>query len=90
MSSYDPSAIELLSFAKLLPDFLDGSDTPRAYLERCIVTIGAREPEVQAFSALNLDGARAAADAATDRYKAGQPFSPVDGMPVAIKDVFDT
>jgi Asp-tRNA(Asn)/Glu-tRNA(Gln) amidotransferase A subunit family amidase len=90
MSKYDPSAVELLSFEKSVPGFLDGSDTPRAYLERCIVTIGAREPEVQAFSALNLDGARAAADAATERYEAGQPLSPVDGMPVAIKDVFDT
>ena len=27
----------------------DGSDTPRAYLERCLETIAAREPVVKAF-----------------------------------------
>ena len=65
MSAYSPSTVELLSFAKSVPDFLDGSDTPRDYLERCIETIESKEPEVQAFSALNFEGARAAADAAT-------------------------
>ena len=43
----------------------DGSDTPRAYLERCLETIKEREPVVRAFAALNEAGARAAADAST-------------------------
>jgi len=45
---------------------------------------------VKAFTALNEAGARAAADASTARWKAGQPLSPIDGMPVAIKDLLET
>ena len=65
--------------------FRDGSDAPRAYLERCLETITAREPVVKALTAINESGARAAADASTQRWKAGRPLSPIDGMPVAIK-----
>ena len=90
MSSYDPKSARLLSFAEAATAFRDGTDTPRDYLERCLATIDAREPDVKAFTAFNLDGARGAADAATARYRDGRPLSPVDGMPVAVKDVFDT
>lgn len=78
------------SFAKAVPDFLTGKVTPRELLERCIERIDAREGEVKAFVVLNLEAARAAADAATLRYKAGKPLSSVDGCPVGIKDIIDT
>ncbi len=71
-------------------DFVAGSDTPRAFLERCIETIEAREGQVQAFAALDLDAARAAADAATARWAAGEPLSPLDGCPVGVKDIIHT
>jgi Asp-tRNA(Asn)/Glu-tRNA(Gln) amidotransferase A subunit family amidase len=87
---YDPRSPGLLAFHDAIPAFVAGDDTPRAYLERCIETIEAREPDVKAFVTLNLDGARAAADASTERYKAGRPLGPVDGMPVGIKDVWYT
>ncbi|HEY8579053.1 MAG TPA: amidase, partial [Beijerinckiaceae bacterium] len=48
------------------------------------------EASVRAFVTLNLDGARLAADASTARYKAGRPLSRVDGLPVGIKDIFET
>jgi Asp-tRNA(Asn)/Glu-tRNA(Gln) amidotransferase A subunit family amidase len=79
-----------LTFHDALPRFADGSDTPRAYLERCLETIAAREPVVKAFTAINEAGARAAADASTTRWKAGKPLSPIDGMPIAIKDLLET
>ena len=88
--SYDPGTVTLLSFSNAVPAFLDGSDTPRDYLERCIGTIEAREAEVNAFVALNLEGARKAADASTARYRNGRPLSKLDGLPVAIKDVHET
>ncbi len=80
----------LPSFSAMLPAFRRGHCTPRDYLERCIATIQAREPQVRAFSTLALDRARAAADAATERYRRGQPLSPVDGCPIGIKDIMDT
>ena len=79
-----------LTFHDAVPRFRDGSDTPRAYLERCLETIAKREPVVKAFTAINEAGARAAADASTARWKAGQPLWPINGMPVAIKDLLET
>src|SRR3954464_10513210 len=79
-----------LTFHDATRSLADGNDSPRAYLERCLETIAAREPVVKAFTALNESGARAAADASAARWKAGKRFSPIDGMPVAIKDLLET
>lgn len=73
-----------------VPAFKDGTDTPRAFLERCIEAIEAHEPRIGAFVETNLDGARAAADAAGERWKAREILSPIDGMPVGIKDIMET
>lgn len=70
--------------------FAAGTSTPRDLLEQCLARIAARDGEVQAFVTVNADGARAAADAATARYRSGAPRSPIDGMPVALKDIFET
>ena len=79
-----------LTFHDAARRFTDGNDSPRAYLERCLETIAQREPVVKAFTAMNEAGARAAADASAARWKAGKPLSPIDGMPVAIKDLLET
>jgi Asp-tRNA(Asn)/Glu-tRNA(Gln) amidotransferase A subunit family amidase len=72
------------------PRFADGDDTPRDFLERCLADLAALEPKIGAFVNLNLAGARAAADRATSRWRAGQPLSKIDGMPVGIKDIIET
>ncbi|MDB5650617.1 MAG: hypothetical protein JWL62_2137, partial [Hyphomicrobiales bacterium] len=66
------------------------TDTPRDFLDRCIAEIEAREPEVKAFTAMQLETARDAADASTQRWHEGTPLSPIDGMPIGIKDVIET
>lgn len=87
---YDPAAFQPLTFHDAVAAFRDGTDSPRAYLERCLGMIAQREPVVQAWVTLNPDGARAAADASTARYKAGRPVSSIDGMPIGIKDLLQT
>jgi len=79
-----------LTFHDATTGFRDGTDSPRAYLERCLETIARREPVVKAFTALNEAGARAAADASSARWKSGTPLSPLDGLPIAIKDLLET
>ena len=79
-----------LTFHDATRRFTDGNDSPRAYLERCLETIAQREPVVKALVALNETGARTAADASAQRWKAGRPLSPIDGMPVGIKDLLET
>jgi len=80
----------ITSFASALPEIVSGKRTPREFLERCLTVIAAREKTVKAFVTLDAKGARKAADAATKRYRAGKPLSPVDGMPIAIKDIIAT
>jgi Asp-tRNA(Asn)/Glu-tRNA(Gln) amidotransferase A subunit family amidase len=87
---YDPREFKALTFHDATRRFRDGSDTPRAYLERCLETIDKREPVVKAFVTLNVPGAREAADASTARWKAGRPLSSIDGLPIGIKDLLET
>ncbi|HEY0184133.1 MAG TPA: amidase [Rhodopila sp.] len=89
-STYDPATFRPLTFHDAVPRFHDGTDTPRAYLERCLEVIAAREPTVKAWVTINEQGAREAADAATGRYRAGRALSTIDGMPVGIKDLLQT
>ncbi|MCC6532728.1 MAG: amidase [Burkholderiales bacterium] len=89
-AGYDPREFQALTYHDCLPRLREGSATPRAYLERCLETIAAREPAVKAFVVLNEPGAREAADASGARWKAGRPLSRIDGMPIAIKDLLET
>ncbi|HUD88114.1 MAG TPA: amidase [Xanthobacteraceae bacterium] len=61
-----------------------GELTPRTVVERCVEAIAARETEVRAFVVLDLDAARRAAD---DTRLAATPLR---GLPVGFKDIFDT
>ncbi|MGB0551839.1 MAG: amidase family protein, partial [Alphaproteobacteria bacterium] len=87
---YDPRTFKALTFHDATSAFADGSDTPRDYLERCLKTIAEREPVVKAFPAINEPGARAAADESAQRWKNGNPLSPIDGLPIGIKDLLET
>src|SRR5689334_6140714 len=81
---------DLLSFSHALPDFTAGKRTPREFLEQCLDAIATHDKKVKAFVTLNLAGARKSADAATKRYQSGRPLSPVDGCPIAVKDIIET
>jgi Asp-tRNA(Asn)/Glu-tRNA(Gln) amidotransferase A subunit family amidase len=83
-------AFKLRGYVALAQDFKAGKTTPRAYLDDTLALIAERDPGIGAFVALNKHGATAAADAATARWRAGKPLSPIDGMPLAIKDIIET
>ena len=70
--------------------FASGRGNPRDFLERCLADLETWEPKIGAFVTLNLAVARAAADAATARWRAGKPLSQIDGMPIGIKDIIET
>jgi Asp-tRNA(Asn)/Glu-tRNA(Gln) amidotransferase A subunit family amidase len=70
--------------------FKGGGDSPREFLERCIAVIEAQEPRIGAFVTTNLDAAREAADQSGARWESGTPLSPIDGMPIGIKDIMET
>jgi len=78
------------SFIAATPAFAAGQDTPRAFLERCLEQVDAREKDVLAFVETNIPAARSAADAATLRWRENRPLSSIDGMPIGVKDVIET
>jgi Asp-tRNA(Asn)/Glu-tRNA(Gln) amidotransferase A subunit family amidase len=77
-------------FLAAAAQFAGGNDTPRAYLERCLDALAAWEPKIGAFVHTNVDGARAAADASSMRWRDNKSLSAIDGMPVGIKDIIET
>src|SRR4051794_41767949 len=79
-----------MPFFSATADFAGGSNTPRAFLERCLERLEAFEPEVGAFVYHDIAAARVAADNATARWRDGRPLSPIDGMPIGIKDIIET
>lgn len=87
---YDPATFEGLRFHTAVRAFRDGTDSPREYLERCLAAIAEREPVVRAWVVLNESQARKQADASTGRWRRGEPLSPIDGMPIGIKDLLET
>ncbi|PPR09424.1 MAG: Glutamyl-tRNA(Gln) amidotransferase subunit A [Alphaproteobacteria bacterium MarineAlpha11_Bin1] len=85
-----PQIPKLRSYFAATGGFADGSDSPSAFLERCIAEMEAREDDVKAFVCRNLNAARAVAEASTKRWQTGKQFSLIDGMPVGVKDVMET
>jgi aspartyl-tRNA(Asn)/glutamyl-tRNA(Gln) amidotransferase subunit A len=61
----------------------------RDRLEEILAQLAARAGEERVFLALYPDQARAAADAADTRRRAGVSLGPLDGRIVSIKDLFD-
>jgi Asp-tRNA(Asn)/Glu-tRNA(Gln) amidotransferase A subunit family amidase len=59
-----------------------GELTPRAVVDMCAQAIAARENEIGAFTVLDIESARRTAD--------GLASKPLRGLPVGMKDIFDT
>ena len=79
----------VISFSHARADFVSGRRTPRDFLEQCVDVISARE-EGQSVRHSECRRGTDVADAATRRYRSGTPLSPVDGCPIAIKDIIAT
>jgi len=75
---------------ELTAAFAKGAALPLAVTEDYLARIGALDAKVGAYLTVTRDEALAAARASEARYRAGTPLSPLDGAPLAIKDVFCT
>ena len=90
MNAPDAKTPVMRPYLPATADFASGKDSPREFLERSVATLDAWEPKIGAFVTLNLAAARAAADDSTKRWRAGKQLSPIDGMPIGIKDIIET
>ena len=68
----------------------DGRLKSRELTEACLAQIERLEPTVGAWTFLDRDHALAQADAADDIHRHGRPHGPLHGVPVGVKDIFDT
>jgi Asp-tRNA(Asn)/Glu-tRNA(Gln) amidotransferase A subunit family amidase len=68
----------------------DGLLTSEELVESCLERIRQTEPIVQAWTFLDEDHALSQARAADERKRSGEPVGPLHGVPVGVKDIFDT
>jgi aspartyl-tRNA(Asn)/glutamyl-tRNA(Gln) amidotransferase subunit A len=60
--------------------------SPVEVARQAIVRMGAWEPRINAMYRIDREGALAAASASEARWRAGKPRSPLDGVPVTLKE----
>jgi aspartyl-tRNA(Asn)/glutamyl-tRNA(Gln) amidotransferase subunit A len=84
MSLTDLTLLELS--AKLASREVSSVEATRA----CLARIAAVDPKVKAFLRVDEAGALSAAEASDARRKAGAARGPLDGVPLALKDIFLT
>ena len=75
-----------LSAAALCRRYADGTASPVAAARSCLERAEVVNPTLNALVAIDSDGAERAAVASAARWRAGAPLSPLDGVPVTIKD----
>jgi aspartyl-tRNA(Asn)/glutamyl-tRNA(Gln) amidotransferase subunit A len=75
-----------LSATALAAAYAAGSADPRGVLESVLARAQAVDPALNAAVLTDAEGGRAAADSAARRWREGRPLSPLDGVPVTVKD----
>lgn len=86
----DTEGLERMTAAEAAAAIRDGRLTSRELTEACLARIDRMEPSVQAWTFLDRNHALAQADAADAEHRRGGGFGPLHGVPVGVKDIFDT
>ena len=79
-----------MTAAEMSRAFHDGDVSPVEVTEACLARIEALDSQINAFCPTDAETARAQAEASEKRWAEGDPLSPLDGVPVAIKDLLLT
>src|SRR5438132_1434028 len=78
------------SIHDLTDAFTRGETTPSKVTDAYLARIATLDDRVGAYITVTADHARSAAEASDTRYREGRPLGPLDGAPIALKDVFCT
>src|SRR5258705_7759763 len=84
------AALASLTAHELGARYRRGEATPTQAATEYLARIEALDPEVRAFLTVTREDALRHAAEADARFKAGAPLGPLDGVPVALKDVLCT
>lgn len=75
-----------LSASELHAGYHSQQFTPLQTLQACLARIESVQPQINAFTGLRHAEALQEAELSTQRWRAGQPLSRLDGIPISIKD----
>ena len=81
------SELCLRTIAELAPQVKNGAISALELTDACLEQITKREADLNAFIAVDRDGARATANRADDEIAAGQYRGPLHGIPISVKDM---
>jgi aspartyl-tRNA(Asn)/glutamyl-tRNA(Gln) amidotransferase subunit A len=81
------SDLTWLSAAEMSAGFQSGELSPVAVLESSLARIEALDGRLNAMAYVSPQTARNEAEASALRWKSGEPLGPLDGVPVAVKDL---
>ncbi len=84
------AGLAALSATEAVAELVRGAISAEAYVRACLDRISALENDVHAFIHLDPAYALSQARALDDRRRNGEPLGPLHGVPVGIKDIFDT
>ncbi len=70
--------------------YRSGAATPTQAVSECLARIEALDPRVRAFLTVTREDALRRAALADARFRTGAPLGPLDGVPIALKDVLCT
>jgi len=79
-----------LSLSDAAADIREGRITSTEIVGACLDRIAEVDGQIQAWAFLDRDHAMRQAEAADEHRRAGKALGPLHGVPVGIKDIFDT
>jgi len=83
-------SLSALTLSDAAADLRDGKMSAVEYVTACLDRIADVEPQVQAWTFLDREHALRQAQALDDHRAHGRALGPLHGVPIGIKDVFDT
>lgn len=88
--SHEATQIADMTAGEMTAGFATGEFTPTEATQACLDRIHKHNDRVNAYNILNEDFTLDAAHRSTERWRLGTPLGPIDGVPVAVKDIFMT
>lgn len=82
--------LHTLNLCELTQAIRSGDIACADYTRACLTRISHLEPQVQAWAWIDPERAMACAEQADAQYLSGKPLGPLLGIPVGIKDIFNT
>ena len=83
-------SLAALSLGEAAADIRDGRITSAELVRDCLAQVEAVEDKVQAWAFLDRQHATKQAEAADEHRRHGRATGPLHGVPIGIKDIFDT